>query len=219
MITPISLSNKNGRLESKQIARGGLTILNLKNPEKPKLAGKFKQDGYTHDTHVPTYAGPDKAHQAKTIAFNANADSFSIVDVSDNQKQSAYRRTYTKAGYNHQGWTTDDQNYYLLNDSKDEKNLTGNNKARTHLWDIKDLDNPNYLGFHNSTEFSTDHNLYIKDDIVYQANYTSGLRVLKIKRDHQSKAQIKLTEIAFLDTTPRRITLKDIRVPGRRFVF
>ena len=104
-------ATKTDGLESKQIARGGLTILNLKNPEKPKLAGKFKQDGYTHDTHVLTYAGPDKAHQGKTIAFNSNADSFSIVDVSDKSKvKRISKNSYNNAGYIHQGWTTDDQN-------------------------------------------------------------------------------------------------------------
>jgi choice-of-anchor B domain-containing protein len=196
-------ANKTDGSKSRKLAKGGLIILDLKNPKNPVIAGKFKQDGYTHDTQVVTYLGPDKDHQGKTIALNSNADFFSIVDATDKSKlKRLSKSTYKDSGYIHQGWLTDDHRYFFQNDSKDEHNRPRNNKARTHIWDVNDLDKPEYLGFHKSAEFSTDHNLYIEDDLIYQANYTSGLRVLQINRGGNNRTEIKLKEIAHLDTYP-----------------
>jgi hypothetical protein len=44
--------------------------------------------------------------------------------------------------------------------------------------------------------FTTDHNLYIKEDYVYQSNYVSGLRILDI-RDPENPQ-----EVGFFDTVP-----------------
>ena len=196
-------ANKINRFKSRKLAKGGLLILDLKNLKEPTIVGKFKQDGYTHDTQVVTYRGPDKVHRGKTIAFNSNEDTFSIVNATDKSKlKRLSRSTYKNSGYIHQGWLTNDQEYFFQNDSKDELNRSGNNKSRTHIWDVKDLDKPEYLGFHKSSEVSTDHNLYIKNDLIYQANYTSGLRVLQINRVGKKRIPIKLKEIAHLDTHP-----------------
>ena len=49
-----------------------------------------------------------------------------------------------------------------------------------------------------SKEAASDHNQYVKGDLLYQANYRAGLRVLSIKDPTNPK------EIAYFDTDPFR---------------
>jgi choice-of-anchor B domain-containing protein len=69
-------------------------------------------------------------------------------------------------------------------------------KTRTMIWDLTDLENPKLAKEHMGVESTSDHNLYIKGDLMYQANYRSGLRVLSIKDPTNPK------EVAFFDTAP-----------------
>jgi choice-of-anchor B domain-containing protein len=56
-----------------------------------------------------------------------------------------------------------------------------------------------YVFAYEAVTFSTDHNLYILGNRVFQANWTSGLRVLEFG----DLANRELTEIAFFDTFPQ----------------
>merc|ERR1712038_1031548 len=49
------------------------------------------------------------------------------------------------------------------------------------VMDVSDLSNPSYRGYHEGRTAAIDHNLYVLDDFVYQANYRAGLNVLKIE--------------------------------------
>jgi len=83
-----------------------------------------------------------------------------------------------------------------MNDEADESNFGHN--TRTHIWDLRDLDNPVYLGYYEAPVASIDHNLYIKGNLAYCSNYSSGLRVLDIT----NIASGNLTEYAYFDTYP-----------------
>ena len=75
--------------------------------------------------------------------------------------------------------------------------MTGSaKKTRTLIWDLVDLENPILAKEHLGVESSTDHNLYIKGQLMFQANYTSGLRVLSIADPVNPK------EVAYFDTAP-----------------
>lgn len=106
------------------------------------------------------------------------------------------RTPYPSAGYSHQGWLTKDKRFFLMNDELDEVNLGVN--TRTHIWDVADLTRPVYRGFYAGRERTIDHNMFIKGGYLYQANYTSGLRVLDIA----GIAGGKIREVAFFDTYP-----------------
>ena len=174
---------------------GGLHMVNIQNPTAPVDAGCFFADGYTHDAHCVTYAGPDEDHQGKEICFAANEDTLTIVDVDNKGAPIQLSRTgYVGRGYTHQGWVNEDHSLYLLDDELDERNLGHN--TRTRVWDIGDLDNPSLFSSFDNTTAAIDHNLYVKGDRVYQANYRAGLSIL----DGANSGA--LSEIGFFDIYP-----------------
>lgn len=191
--------------------QGGLHMVDLSTPESPSFAGCFAEEqveaiikpGYVHDAQCVNYNGPDTEYQGEEICFNASETALVIANVSEKSSPSTISfESYTKASYSHQGWLTEDQSYYLLNDELDENSTGGN--TTTYIWDVSDLDAPQLIG---SYEFSTDnidHNLYIKDNLAYETNYTNGLRILNL----DDIANASLTEVAYFDTYPAN----DIRI-------
>jgi hypothetical protein len=86
---------------------GGLHILDLSDPVNPVFVGGFSADGYTHDTQVVIYQGPDTSHVGREISFNANTDTLTIVDVTDKSSPLQISRTgYPNVRYLHQGCLT-----------------------------------------------------------------------------------------------------------------
>jgi choice-of-anchor B domain-containing protein len=177
---------------------GGLVVLDLKKGLMPELAGVFKEDGYCHDTQVVTYRGPDRVLWGREIAFCSNENSLTIVDVTDKKNIYIVSRTiYPESGYAHQGWLSEDQLYYYMNDELDENQIS-TTKTRTHVWNVGRLAKPTYEGFIEGAHRTIDHNLYVVGDYIFQANYSSGLRILS-----QSAARKLVTnEVGFFDTYP-----------------
>jgi choice-of-anchor B domain-containing protein len=103
---------------------------------------------------------------------------------------------YPDLGFVHQGWLTEDHRFFLVDDEFDELNLSV--PTRTHVFDVTDLDAPAYVFAYEAATASIDHNLYVLGDRVFQANYTTGLRVLQFG----NLANRELMEIAFFDTFP-----------------
>ncbi|MCP5099687.1 MAG: choice-of-anchor B family protein, partial [Chloroflexi bacterium] len=159
--------------------------------------GCFSGDGYTHDAQCVDYNGPDADHQGKEICFNSNEDTLTIVDVSNKNSPSQLSRTgYSGSAYTHQGWLTEDQQYFLLDDELDESN--NNHNTRTYVWDVTNLDSPVMIGSHTSPIAAIDHNQYIKGNYTYEANYRAGLRIL----DLANVSTGSLTEVAYFDIYP-----------------
>jgi choice-of-anchor B domain-containing protein len=188
------------------LASGGLHVIDVRDPANPVAAANWSSDGYTHEAQVITYRGPDAEHVGKELSFSSNgrasstSDTFTIVDVSNKSNlRRVSSRTYPQSGYIHQGWLTEDQRYYFVNDELDETgNLTGG-KVRTHLFDVSDLDAPVYRGFFEQAG-GIDHNLYVKGDLLFQSNYTTGLRVFKIGDLESNNPADWLREIGYYDT-------------------
>ncbi|MCA9216955.1 MAG: choice-of-anchor B family protein [Planctomycetales bacterium] len=177
---------------------GGMHFLDLSNPLAPKPLGGVSELGYTHDAQAITYRGPDAEHVGREIVLGYTVDSLSIVDASDPATPVVLSRTeYEGRRYAHQGWVTDDQRYALMDDELDELQLDQN--ARTHIWNIEDLDAPKYVGYYEAQSKFTDHNLYIKGNLAYEANYLGGLRILDISNVENGQ----LKEVAWLDTQPQ----------------
>lgn len=184
----------------------GLHMVDLNDPKNPVFAGCYMDTspgfyrvapGYIHDTQCVIYNGPDREHAGKEICFNSAEGNVVIADVSDksNPVTIGYQR-HAQMQYSHQGWLTDDHAWFLMNDELDERNLGRNTK--TYIWDVRNLENPEFVGYYEHTTNSIDHNLYIKQNFAFLANYTSGLRVLDITK--VASAEIKL--VAFFDTQP-----------------
>lgn len=182
---------------------GGLHMINLQTPVSPTFAGCYSSAGYTHETQCVVYQGPDVAYQGHEICFNSNGrsgagvDALVIVDVTTKTAPVLlYTLTYTGSGYTHQTWLTDDFRYMLLDDELDEQQLGHN--TRTRIFNVADLNAPTLIGTYDGPTTAIDHNIYIKDGLVFEANYRAGLRVL----DGAAIPQGGLTEIGYFDIYP-----------------
>jgi len=193
-----SVGNRSGG----ETCGGGLHIINIQEPTNPTFAGCFADSetgrastGYTHDAQCVTYAGPDREHVGKQICMSANETALSIGDVTDPANTVPLSRgSYPSVGYAHQGWLTEDHRYYYMNDELDE--LAGQPRTRTLVWDVSDLDDPQLVKEHFGTQEASDHNLYVRGNLMYQSNYMSGLRVLDISDPENP------VEIGYFDTVP-----------------
>ncbi|HLE57940.1 MAG TPA: choice-of-anchor B family protein, partial [Rhodothermia bacterium] len=103
--------------------------------------------------------------------------------------------TYPNVGYAHQGWLTDDHRYFYQDDEGDELNMDFGG-TRTIVWDVSELDDPVLLTEFINQNKASDHNLYVKGDLMYQSNYVSGLRIIDISDRGNPR------EVGHLDTVP-----------------
>ncbi|HET9512527.1 MAG TPA: choice-of-anchor B family protein [Gemmatimonadales bacterium] len=182
---------------------GALHMIDIRDPKNPKFAGCYAdpatgnaRTGYTHDNQCVTYQGPDTRYQGREICFNASETAVGIADVTDkaNPKPIAVA-SYPNTAYAHQGWLTEDQKYFYLDDEGDE--LSGTvPKTRTLVWDVSKLDEPVLVKEFLGTTAATDHNLYVRGNYMFQSNYVSGVRVIDISDPANPK------ETGFFDTVP-----------------
>jgi choice-of-anchor B domain-containing protein len=187
---------------------GALHMIDIRDPQNPIFAGCFQDkntgnggSGATHDAQCVTYNGPDLEHTGKEICVGYNGNAVSIADVSDKDNPVAISvGTYPNSAYVHQGWFTDDHRFFYQNDEADE-NRGLVSKTRTMIWDVSDLDDPIMVAEYFGEENSTDHNLYVKGDLMYQTNNASGLRIIDIK-DRSNPV-----EVGFFDTTPMNLNV------------
>ena len=176
---------------------GGPHFVNIQDPVNPVAAGGYSADAYSHDAQVVTYDGPDSDYQGKEILIGSNANEVVIVDITDKANPvNISSVNYPNIGYTHQGWFTEDKKYFIAGDELDEIDFGGN--TRTLIFDFTDLDNPTLHFQHLGTTQAIDHNLYIKDGLCYQANYTAGLQVLNTSNISSGS----LNQVGFFDTYP-----------------
>jgi choice-of-anchor B domain-containing protein len=175
----------------------GLHMLDVRDPQQPLFAGCFSGEGYTHDAQCVVYAGPDPDYQGRELCFNSNEDTLTIVDVTSKvSPQVLARRSYVGVGYTHQGWLSEDHAWFLLGDELDE--LFRGHRMRTYVWDLRDIDAPRVAGSYTGTRGAIDHNLFVRGNHVFQANYRAGLRVLRMG----DLSRAELVEVAYFDTFP-----------------
>ena len=167
---------------------GALHMVDIRDPLNPTFAGCFADPdtgnngsgGYTHDAQCVIYEGPDADYAGREVCFNASATKLGIGDVTDKENPTPISNAaYPNVAYSHQGWLTEDQRYFYLNDELDELSggVTG---TRTLVWDVADLDDPVLVREFVQDNEASDHNLYVHGDYMYQSNYVAGLRIFDI---------------------------------------
>lgn len=182
---------------------GGLHMIDLADPLVPVFAGCFNEprtgaggSGATHDAQCVNYRGPDADYSGREICLSSNGTALSIADVSDKSNpKSISIADYPSVAYAHQGWLTEDQRFFYLNDEGDESSELVD-ATRTIIFDLTDLDEPVLSGFYMADNSAIDHNLYVKGNLMYQTNYLAGLRILDITDPE------KPVEVASFDTVP-----------------
>lgn len=182
---------------------GGPHFVDITNPLNPIGAGGYAMDDYSHDAQVVMYNGPDSDYSGKEILIGSNgeqggANEVVLVDVTDKANPIRISTiSYSNPGYTHQGWFTEDQQYFIVGDELDESGFGFN--TRTLVFDFTDLDNPSLKMTYTGPTAAIDHNGYVKGNTYYLANYTAGIRTIDIS----SITSEVMTEIGYFDTYPQ----------------
>ena len=135
------------------------------------------------------YRGPDTDYRGREIRVGANETAVATVDVTDKGRPFTIAvATYPRVWYAHQGWMDEEHEFFYLNDEMDE--AAGERNARTLVWDLRDLADPVLAGSIGGETRTTDHNLYIRGDLIYQSNYQSGLRIVDISNRERPQREV-----------------------------
>ncbi|MCH9659522.1 MAG: choice-of-anchor B family protein [Bacteroidetes bacterium] len=176
---------------------GGPVFINISDPLNPVFEGGYGTDAYSHDGQVVTYNGPDTDYAGREIYIGSNTNEVVIVDITDKSNpQNISSIGYSNISYTHQGWFTDDHQYFILGDEIDELDFGFN--TRNIIFDFSDLDNPSLHFEYTGPTPATDHNAYVNGDLLYLANYTAGMRVIDISDIDNANAN----EIGYFDIYP-----------------
>jgi choice-of-anchor B domain-containing protein len=191
--------------------RGGLIFINMTDPSNPTSPGCAAGDGYVHDAQCLVYRGPDTRYEGRDICYGYNEDTLTIYDVTNkvgNTTNIISITTFPGAEYVHQGVVNDEQNqeYIILDDEFDERDAEVGPMTQglptTHIFDIRDLENPHYTGYYAGKTRSIDHNQYVIDGYSYQSNYGNGLNVLDIRSLPDDPSGGSICEAGFFDIYP-----------------
>ncbi len=191
-----------GSSDGGETCGGALHLIDMTDPLNPAFAGCFNDpntgngSGGTHDAQCVMYRGPDPDYQGRDICLGSNGSALSVADVTDRENPVAVAAVgYPNVSYAHQGWFSDDQRFFYMNDEGDEVSgvVTG---TRTIIWDLEDLDDPVVAAMYTGETLASDHNLYVAGDYMYQSNYVAGLRVIDISD------RINPVEVGYFDTVP-----------------
>jgi choice-of-anchor B domain-containing protein len=178
------------------ISEGGLFIVDLANPIAPEFVGSWS-DWSVHDVQVVSYTTGKYAGKEVAFAYSGSIGSpgLRILDVTDKSNISVLGQTsYPNASFTHQGRLSDDRSYVYLNDELDERDF--GTATSTPVIDVRDLSDPKFVLAFSSGTPSTDHNLMVKGDFVYEANYRTGLRIFYVPSPNFAE------EVGFFDTHP-----------------
>jgi choice-of-anchor B domain-containing protein len=156
---------------------GGLHMVDIHRPLKPKFAGCYSDDGYTHDVQCVVYNGPDASYVGREICLASNVDTLTIVDVTNKSAPKLVSRTpYDGQGFTHQGRLMDGDATFVVDDELDE--IDFGHGSWTRFFDVSNLDAPIVDHVYKSKNTAIDHNLFIRDGTIYESNYRSGLRII-----------------------------------------
>ncbi len=188
---------------------GGLHMIDVRKPATPVFAGCYSEEsiagmngpGYIHETQCVTYHGPDPRYKDREICLNASGAAVGISDVTDKAApKTLSTASYPDAAYAHQGWFTEDQRYFFVNDELDELRQVQRGdtavRSRTILFDLKDVEDPVVVKDFFGPSSATDHNFFIRGRYMYQSHNATGYRIY----DVQDPTQLK--EVGYLDTYP-----------------
>jgi len=174
----------------------GLRIYDLTDKDDPQFVTTW-DDRYVHDAQVVTYT--DGPFAGRQIAFCFAEDTagginpgVDILDVTDKSNIFMVSQVFYPGIFSHQGWISEDRQYLYFNDEIDE--LAFGIQSTTRVVDISDLNNPFLAADFTTGSTSIDHNLYVHDGHIFEANYRSGLHVF------DASDPLAPVRVAFFDT-------------------
>lgn len=196
----IALDEASGFLYRTGGGSEGLRIYSLANPSAPQYVGSWSQR-YVHDAQVVTYtsgpfAGRELAYCCGGLNGGQTDTGLTIVDVTNKSNPVVLSQvSYPARAYSHQGWLSNDRTRFYLGDELDEGSTVST--TTTRVFDVSDPANATYIGAFDNGNAAIGHNMYERDGILFQANYTSGIRAFDLNQSLNSPP-----EVGFFDTAP-----------------
>lgn len=196
----IAIDEDSGFLYRTGGGNNGLRIYSLANPGNPVFVGQY-QTRYVHDAQIVTYtSGPFSGRQIAYCCSGFNGGGtdtgLTILDVTNKSNITVLSQlSYPGREYSHQGWLSEDRTRFYLGDELDEGQSVST--TTTRVFDVTDPSNASYIGAFDNGSPAIGHNMYAHNGLLFQANYTSGLRVFDIDGN-----DLNPTEIATFDTAP-----------------
>jgi len=195
----VSLDTVSGFLYRCGGGSNGLRIYDLTNPANPTFVVSWS-DRYVHDAQIVTYtSGPLAGKQIAYCCGGLNGGwvdpTLTILDVTDKQNILLLSQLpYPGRVYSHQGWLSEDRMYYYLGDELDEN---GTISTTTFVFNVADPSNASYVSSFVNGTVAVGHNMFTAHGLLFQANYTSGLRIFDVASNPVSPQ-----EIGYFDTAP-----------------
>lgn len=177
----------------------GIRVYDLNvDPVNPPYVAAWNSR-YVHDAQVVTYtSGPWSGRQIAFLCGGLNNGTaqtgLTVLDVTN--KGNFFVRDqvyYSNPGYSHQAWLSPDRQTLYLDDELDEG---GQKPTRTIVMDVSDLDDVQVVSSFTADSKAIGHNLYTRDEFIFEANYRSGLRIFDATDPYAP------TEVAWFDTWP-----------------
>lgn len=180
---------------STNIAFGFLAFdLNI-DPVNPPLVGAWN-GAACHDLQVVSYTEGPAAGKEVAYCF-AGGTGVVVIDVTNKAAMTTMAvETYPTVSFCHQGWLSSDRRYLFVNDEADETGHPDITTTTTYVFDVQDPFDPLFLTSFTSGRPSIDHNLMTRGSFVFEANYTSGLRIFDAFDVNN------VQQIGFFDTFP-----------------
>ena len=175
----------------------GLHMIDINDPQNPEFVG-CSEPGSTHDAQCVIYHGTDDNFTGREICLRMSGNRFQISDVTDKSNPvELANASHPNPAYMHQGWLTEDHRYFIMDDESDV--IAGNvETTRTLVWNLDDLEDPVLAKEFFGSLPASAHNLYVKGDLTYQANYNYGLHILDVSDP------LNPVEVGMFDTSPYR---------------
>jgi len=198
----MEINQQTGYLYRSGGGSNGLRIYDLNaNPAAPTYVASWSTK-YTHEVTLVNYTSGPLA--GKEIAFACGGDNggwantgIDILDVTNKASITAVtpRITWPSGQYGHQCTLSADKTRLYLNDELYVPNLGGS--TINHVFDIANLGSsaPTFLGTFTNGNSAIPHNEYTEGNLLYQAAYTSGVRVYDL-----GQSATNPPEIAWFDT-------------------
>lgn len=178
------------------VHEGGLVAFDARDPSRPVFAGAW-EEAYVHDVVVVTYTQGEYA--GREIAFACcGSDGLAIIDVTDKTAMTTLAwGIYPNLSYCHQCWLSDDRRLLFIDDESDELTQEDVRTTTTYVMNVEDLEHPVFVRSFTNGSNAIDHNMGGRDGFLFQANYTSGLRIYDVQDLDDPR------EVGFYDTYPQ----------------
>lgn len=175
----------------------GFVAYDLTDPGNPVPVGTWN-GGNCHDLYLANYV--DCPYAGRTgpceIAFvSAGGGGLRIVDATNKSNMTTIAiYNYPNRAYTHQGWLTEDRRYFVFGDESDEGSF--DLPTTTYIVNVENVAAPIRVSEYDTGLNSIDHNLMIRGNYVFQADYTTGLQVFDISN------VLNAQKVGFFDTFP-----------------